>query len=139
MHVRFVCMKLLASLCHCYVFIIMFISDRNSHLSRQVLFSLDHSYSLVTLVLHGLPPLHRLTLNHCLSVASLVCEGRTIDSEKGSVQSPGYPNSYPNDIHCEYYFPVSEPGFRFVFEFTSLDLEDASSNGSCVFDYVEVI
>ena len=63
----------------------------------------------------------------------------TVEDSEGSLQSPHYPDNYPNDIHCEYFFPIHEPGFRVVFEFTSLDLEDVSANGSCVNDYVEVI
>ena len=80
-----------------------------------------------------------MTFYHYLSADSSVCDRRIIDSENGSLNSPGYPNSYPNHIHCEYYFPMFEPGFRFVFEFTSLDLQDASANGSCTSDYFEVI
>lgn len=70
-----------------------------------------------------------------------VCE-RTIDGDQGTVQSPYFPNSYPDDTYCAYRFgysynPTLEPGYRYVINFTNFNLESAV-NGSCVNDYVEV-
>ena len=47
----------------CYIFMWANISNRNSHVGRHVLFSNDHP---VTLVLHGLLPLHSLYNIHVL-------------------------------------------------------------------------
>ena len=77
---------------------------------------------------------------------STVCE-RTIDDDKGTVQSPNFPNSYPEDTYCTYRFgnsyhspagyPTLQPGYRYVISFTAFDVEPAV-NGFCVNDYVEV-
>ena len=77
---------------------------------------------------------------------SAVCE-RTIDDDKGTVQSPNFPSSYPVDTNCTYRFGNSyyssagyrtlQPGYHYVINFTAFDLEPAF-NGSCVNDYVEV-
>ena len=77
---------------------------------------------------------------------SAVCE-RTIDDDKGTVQSPNFPSSYPVDTNCTYRFGNSyyssagyrtlQPGYHYVINFTAFDLEPAV-NGSCVNDYVEV-
>ena len=51
----------------CYIFMWANISDRNSHCGdhyQTCLFRHDHSCSLVTLVLHGLLPLHSLVTSH---------------------------------------------------------------------------
>ena len=67
-----------------------------------------------------------------------VCE-RIIDDNKGTLQSPNFPNSYPENTYCTYRFGYKElqPGYHYVINFTAFDLEPAV-NGSCVNDYVEV-
>ena len=62
---RFVCMKLFAIVIS-LILLWANISDRNRRVRRHVLFSNDHSCSLVTLVLHGSPPLYL----YCVCVTS---------------------------------------------------------------------
>ena len=81
-----------------------------------------------------------------MSVLCAVCE-RNIDDDRGTVQSPNFPDIYPEDTTCTYRFgnhyygtagyPTGQPGYRYVLHFTSFDLEQAV-NGTCVNDYVEV-
>ena len=71
-----------------------------------------------------------------MSVLCAACE-RNIDDDRGTVRSPNFPDSYPEDTHCTYRLENHYPGYRYVIHFTSFDLEQAV-NGSCINDYVEV-
>ena len=43
-----------------------------------------------------------------------------------TLTSPGYPNSYPNDLHCDYWVPIPE-GMTLVITFENVDLAYDSS------------
>ena len=52
----------------------------------------------------------------------------------GVIQSPNFPNSYPNGLSCVYIISVPED-YRVTLTFTTLDLE---ASLGCGHDYVEV-
>lgn len=55
---------------------------------------------------------------------------------RGAIESPNYPNPYPNNAQCEWKI-VPPMGNRVFMEFSNLDLE--SSGGSrCTFDKVTI-
>ena len=57
--------------------------------------------------------------------------------KKGVVESPNYPDSYPNNINVTTNIIVEE-GYNIELTVDSFDLEDDSKSG-CRFDFVEVI
>ena len=57
--------------------------------------------------------------------------------KKGIVESPNYPDSYPNNINVTTNIIVEE-GYNIELTVDSFDLEDDSKSG-CRFDFVEVI
>ena len=54
--------------------------------------------------------------------------------ESGTIQSPYYPDRYPDDKDC-YYLIRQEPGHVNTLMITDLDIE---RHGDCKYDYLEV-
>ncbi|XP_027766639.1 deleted in malignant brain tumors 1 protein-like [Empidonax traillii] len=52
----------------------------------------------------------------------------------GSIQSPGYPNSYPNNARCVWRIRLRDPASRVELQFLDVQLE----GGSCSYDAIEV-
>ncbi|XP_066267224.1 chymotrypsinogen A-like isoform X1 [Branchiostoma lanceolatum] len=80
-----------------------------------------------------------LRLLCCLVLVSYTAAqscGGTFSGSSGTVASPSHPNSYANDLDCEYVFPAN--GQLLQITFNSFQLEAASSwTGSC-YDSVTV-
>lgn len=55
---------------------------------------------------------------------------------KGIFKSPGFPNKYPENTKCSYFFQANKGG-RIKINFDLFDLEGPSDNG-CQFDYIEI-
>lgn len=68
-----------------------------------------------------------------LFVALKGCGG-TLNSPEGTIESPGYPNTYGHNAECVWRIDVSH-GSRVLFAFTDLDMEEQHN---CAFDYVQV-
>ena len=69
----------------------------------------------------------------------IVCEKNIYSINASSLQSPNYPDSYPANLSCLYGFVVYEPGYSMVIDFTDFQLEEAAANGSCIYDYLQVL
>ncbi|XP_070174252.1 cubilin-like [Littorina saxatilis] len=78
---------------------------------------------------------------------SALCD-RSITDTEGTLQSPNFPQAYPDNTDCSFRFEDSnaslavgysalEAGFYYVITFTAFDLEP-EVNGSCVNDYIEI-
>ncbi|XP_031972413.1 LOW QUALITY PROTEIN: deleted in malignant brain tumors 1 protein-like [Corvus moneduloides] len=52
----------------------------------------------------------------------------------GSIQSPGYPNSYPNNAYCVWRIQLWDPARRIQLQFTDVQLESST----CSYDAIEV-
>ena len=47
-----------------------------------------------------------------------------------TLKSPGYPEDYPNNMHCNYTIPIP-PRMKLKYEFKYFKLEDPDHDGSC--------
>ena len=56
---------------------------------------------------------------------SVMCGG-TLSSHSGMIQSPGWPNEYPNNEHCSWTFYCDESE-NVAIQFETFDLEKDSS------------
>ncbi|XP_051655735.1 deleted in malignant brain tumors 1 protein-like [Manacus candei] len=52
----------------------------------------------------------------------------------GSIESPGYPNSYPNNAHCVWHIRLWDPARRVELRFSDVELEGSN----CSYDAIEV-
>lgn len=66
-------------------------------------------------------------------ISSLACGGN-YTSERGTITSPGYPNSYPLNAECVWILNTS-PGNRITLSFSEFDIE---SSENCDLDYLEI-
>ncbi|KAF4791170.1 deleted in malignant brain tumors 1 protein [Turdus rufiventris] len=60
--------------------------------------------------------------------------GGLLQALSGSIQSPGYPSSYPNNAHCVWRIRLRDPARRIELQFTDVELE----GNSCSYDAIEV-
>lgn len=74
-----------------------------------------------------------------LDTSVLVCHW-PLQTIKGWIQSPGFPTSYPDNVSCLYeiQMPTYQAGYFFTFTFDSFELQEPDSEGSCIYDYLEV-
>ncbi|XP_021357854.1 tolloid-like protein 1 isoform X2 [Mizuhopecten yessoensis] len=56
--------------------------------------------------------------------------------QKGTFMSPGFPNKYPQEVECSYFFHATPEG-RIKISFDYFNLEVRSDKG-CQFDYIEI-
>ncbi|XP_069122184.1 cubilin-like [Argopecten irradians] len=63
-----------------------------------------------------------------------ICGGRLAGQNHGSINSPGYPGTYPHDRTCSWEVSVP-PGNNIMFTFATLALE---SHPNCSYDYLEI-
>ncbi|XP_060761946.1 neuropilin 1b isoform X2 [Neoarius graeffei] len=62
---------------------------------------------------------------------------RNFTAFSGLIQTPGFPNEYPNNLECT--FIIFAPKMsEIVLEFKSFDMEPAPAGASCRFDYLEI-
>ncbi|XP_075574013.1 scavenger receptor cysteine-rich domain-containing protein DMBT1 [Pelecanus crispus] len=71
--------------------------------------------------------------------ASVICSeagscGGLLQGLSGSVQSPGYPNSYPNSAYCVWRIQLWQPDRRVELQFSDVELE----GNNCWYDTIEV-
>ncbi|XP_059708142.1 deleted in malignant brain tumors 1 protein-like isoform X2 [Haemorhous mexicanus] len=60
--------------------------------------------------------------------------GGLLQGLSGTLQSPGYPNSYPDNSYCVWHIRLRDPARRIQLQFTDVELEGSS----CSFDAIEV-
>ncbi|XP_064320552.1 deleted in malignant brain tumors 1 protein [Phalacrocorax carbo] len=60
--------------------------------------------------------------------------GGLLEGLSGSIQSPGYPNPYPNNARCVWHIRLWDPDRRVELQFLDVQLE----GGSCQYDAIEV-
>ncbi|KAM6390497.1 scavenger receptor cysteine-rich domain-containing protein DMBT1-like [Pluvialis apricaria] len=60
--------------------------------------------------------------------------GGLLQGLSGSVVSPGYPNSYPNNARCVWYIRLQELDLRVELQFLDVELE----GDNCYYDAIEV-
>ncbi|XP_017602355.1 PREDICTED: deleted in malignant brain tumors 1 protein [Corvus brachyrhynchos] len=60
--------------------------------------------------------------------------GGLLQELSGSIQSPGYPSSYPNNAYCVWRIQLWDPARRIQLQFTDVQLESST----CSYDAIEV-
>ena len=75
-------------------------------------------------------PIFDVTVCHHFSAC-----GATLTSLTGLIQSPNFPNNYPNGLGCVYVISVPD-AYRVTLTFTNFDVENSTD---CKYDYVEVL
>ncbi|XP_074963576.1 scavenger receptor cysteine-rich domain-containing protein DMBT1-like isoform X3 [Phalacrocorax aristotelis] len=60
--------------------------------------------------------------------------GGLLEGLSGSIQSPGYPNPYPNNARCVWHIRLWDPDHRVELQFLDVQLEGSS----CQYDAIEV-
>ena len=63
--------------------------------------------------------------------------GGTMTAESGSIESPGYPDYYINNMNCEWKIRVAEGSIISAYLVT-LDMERTNAAKNCEFDYLEI-
>ena len=63
--------------------------------------------------------------------------GGDYSGNEGQIRSPNFPNNYPGSNDCGYRISVQE-GFTVLLTFTSFDLEQATPDSNCRYDYITV-
>nr|XP_006823538.1 PREDICTED: A disintegrin and metalloproteinase with thrombospondin motifs 20-like [Saccoglossus kowalevskii] len=66
--------------------------------------------------------------------------GDTYTTETGVLSSPNYPANYPRDIECDKTvdYTLKTDGFHIEIDFLDFQLEGNTTDGDCLYDYVEV-
>ena len=60
------------------------------------------------------------------------------DKFYGVVESPGFPEPYPHNRDCTWTLAAPR-GNKLNLTFSHFEVEDPHYNGTCVYDYVEII
>lgn len=67
---------------------------------------------------------------------SAVCK-REIHEHRGIIESPNFPQNYPNNMNCEWTV-VAPMGNKIRVQFSHFSLEGGSSSSECNFDYMQI-
>lgn len=108
-----------------------FASAPGAHIDPRLIEHFSPS-RVVTTLLHRLWPGNRFLILRFLSV----CEN-TVRGFSGVIESPNFPEKYEHNMNCSWI--IAAPiGNRINITFSHFDLEGASGNNTCLYDYLEV-
>ncbi|XP_025083766.1 cubilin-like [Pomacea canaliculata] len=64
-----------------------------------------------------------------------------LKTSSGWIQSLRFPATYLDNLSCSYFIGerTYQPGISYIFTFETFDLQEPDSNGSCIYDYLEIL
>ncbi|PVD35915.1 hypothetical protein C0Q70_02884 [Pomacea canaliculata] len=65
----------------------------------------------------------------------------SLQTSSGWIQSLRFPATYLDNLSCSYFIGTNtyQPGISYTFTFETFDLQEPDSNGSCIYDYLEIL